>query len=87
MTSASFTAAPAPEDLDVDVDGILLDREDCLVVQNTISMPFLEGAPTNSSVKVMWPDPDRDWRFATSWLFPGDLWQADCDEVVREETP
>lgn len=87
MTTASFDAGPEAGDLDVHVEGILLDREDCLVVHNTISMPFLEGAPTNTSVKVMWPDPNRGWRFATSWLFPGDLWEADCDDIVREETP
>jgi hypothetical protein len=87
MSAASFDAAPVAEDLDVVVERILLDREDCLVVLNTISIPFLEGAPTNTSVKVMWPDADRSWRFATSWLYPGDRWQADCDDVVREETP
>jgi hypothetical protein len=87
MTAASFDVAPVAGDLDVVVETILLDREDCLVVLNTISMPFLAGAPTNTSVKVMWPDPDRGWRFATSWLYPGDRWQADCDDIVREETP
>ena len=87
MATANFASSPSRDVLHVEVDDILLDREDCLVVLNTITIPFLEGSPTNTSVKVMWPEEERGWRFATSWLDPGDLWRDDCDDLVREQTP
>jgi hypothetical protein len=35
----------------------------------------------------LWSDDRHGWRFATAWLYPGDLWQGDCDDLAREETP
>jgi hypothetical protein len=87
MDILEFDEAPTREVIEVDVDAILLDREDCLVAFSSASAPFLANDPTNSTVKVMWPDTSGHWRFASSWQHSGDLWQADCDEVEREVTP
>ena len=87
MSLLEFDEPPAREVIEVEIDTILLDREDCLVVLGTAFAPFLAGDPTNSTVKVLWPDVAGSWRFATSWQHPQDLWQADCDEVEREVTP
>ncbi|HEX5722987.1 MAG TPA: hypothetical protein VFZ06_09620, partial [Acidimicrobiia bacterium] len=69
------------------IQDILLDRDDCLVVHNTVSLPFLTSDSSSTGVDVLWPDATGGWRFATAWVHPNDLWMADCDEVVREETP
>jgi hypothetical protein len=87
MDNLSFVSAPSVEGLDVQVNEVLLDRNDCLVVHQTLTALTLEGSPSVETVEVMWPDPRYGWRFATSWAHPEDLWKADCDEVVREETP
>ena len=86
MDRLEFESAPDADVLGVLVEGILLDRSDCLVVQNTISVPFLVGDPVAPSVDVLWSH-EGTWRLATSWVHPNDLWLADCDEVEREETP
>lgn len=87
MENLTFESAPTREELDVRVSDVLLDRDDCLVVFQHLTANPLEGAPSIETVEVMWPDPRHGWRFATSWVHPNDLWQADCDEVVREVTP
>ena len=87
MDDLSFDGPPSSDGLALRVDQILLDRADCLVVENTISMPFLEGDPSDKGVDVLWLDDSGGWRFASAWVYPEDLWMADCDEVVREETP
>lgn len=87
MTSLEFVQAPSPENISITIDDVLLDRPDCLVVVNTVSVDFIRGTPSDTAVEVLWPDPNSMWRFATSWVHPDDLWQADCDEVVRETTP
>ena len=87
MESLQFDEEPSRDVLSVVVSGVLLDRTDCLVAENLISLPFLAGDPSNNGVNVLWHEEARGWRFATSWLYAGDLWQADCDEVVREVTP
>jgi hypothetical protein len=87
MDELTFDAEPSSEQLGVTIVDVLLDRPDCLVVQNTVSMPFLVTNPSDSGVNVLWPDERYGWRFATAWVYPGDLWKADCDDLVREETP
>lgn len=86
MDGLVFESPPTESGLTILVQDILLDRPDCLVVQNTVSVPFLAGDPVAPSVDVLWAH-ERGWRLATSWVHPNDLWLADCDEVVREETP
>jgi hypothetical protein len=87
MDNLTFLASPDAPSLNVQVLDILLDREDCLVAQSVTEAPFLTGSPSSESVQVLWPDPLRGWRFATSWVYAADLWQADCDDVARETTP
>ena len=87
MDTVVFTAAPAKSAMSVDTHQVLLDREDCLVAVSDIRATFIEGSPTSNQVNVLWSDPRYEWRFASAWRHASDLWQADCDEVVREETP
>jgi hypothetical protein len=87
MDQLDFDDEPSADALDLTITGILLDRDDCLVVENTVSLPFLQSDPTESGVEVLWPGASGDWRFASSWVHAKDLWLADCDEVIREETP
>jgi hypothetical protein len=87
MDTLEFQTPPSESALDVRVIEVLLDREDCLVAQSSTEAPFIQGSPSSQSVQVLWPDPARGWRFATSWVHPNDLWLADCDEIVRETTP
>ena len=87
MDRLEFDQEPRIDDLDLVVEDILLDRDDCLVVQNSVSLPFLASDPSSTGVDVLWPHDSRGWRFATAWVHPNDLWLADCDEVVREDTP
>jgi hypothetical protein len=83
-----FTAQPAPGDAEVVNMRILLDRPDCLVVDQTVeASEFREDAPTGQEVSVLWPDDRYGWRFATSWSHPEDRWIADCDDLERDVTP
>jgi hypothetical protein len=87
MDTLAFTEPPSRAGIHVEIDELLLDRADCLVPYGTTSSEFLSGKPSVTGLEVLWPDPRRDWRMATSWVFPQELWLADCDEVTREETP
>jgi hypothetical protein len=85
----TMTFLEVPELLAIEIDlNILLDRIDCLVVDQVVdSTAFRGGVGLFETVSVLWPDPARGWRFATAWQNPGDLWLPDCDQVVREKTP
>lgn len=86
MEIAGFDRAPTPEDIDIEVIEILLDRPDCLVVYDEIVVSgFNDGV--SAGVDVLWPDDRYGWRIATAWVNPNDLWQADCDDLEREPTP
>jgi hypothetical protein len=87
MDDLVFVMEPSIDSIDVSTHQVLLDRPDCLVGFSDISVTFLDGSPTSQQVNVLWWDEDREWRFAAAWRYPGDLWQADCDEIVRETTP
>jgi hypothetical protein len=87
MDILEFDEQPTADALDLMVETILLDRNDCLVVHNSVSLPFLAPDSTSTGVDVLWPDATRGWRFATAWVHANDLWLADCDEVAREVTP
>ena len=86
MDRLQFSAPPTRDGIAVEVAEVLLDREDCLVTYSTTEFSFISGENVAEGVDVLWPRAE-DWRFATAWVYPGDLWLADCDEVVREETP
>lgn len=87
MDRLQFDEAPTAAGIGLTVKDILLDRPDCLVVEDSISVLFLGNDPTESGVEVLWPHPQRGWRFATGWVYPRDRWLSDCDDMVREETP
>jgi hypothetical protein len=87
MEALDFIDAPDMSAVEVDTQDVLLDREDCLVAFSEITARFIQGSPTSTQVNVLWFDPRYGWRFASAWRHSSDLWQADCDEVVREITP
>ena len=86
MDTLQFSSPPSRSEIEVSVEEILLDRSDCLVPFGTTTAAFIQDG-TVEGLEVLWPDLRYGWRMATSWVFPDDLWQADCDEVVREATP
>ncbi|HKY46685.1 MAG TPA: hypothetical protein VJQ79_01765 [Acidimicrobiia bacterium] len=86
MNSMEFIAKPTIQTVLVDEVTILLDRPDCLVVENSIDMTAFRGINGDKTVRVLWPEDPYGFRFATAWLFPNDLWLDDCDNLARETT-
>ncbi|MFN2485272.1 MAG: hypothetical protein ABR609_01435 [Acidimicrobiia bacterium] len=87
MDDLVFENAPSSNAVGVSGTDILLDRSDCVVASYNIDFRGILAEPPADLVSVMWPDDRYGLRFATGWLYPDDLWLADCDEMVREETP
>ena len=88
MDPMEFTAAPTIEGVLIEDLSILLDRPDCLVVNQNIDVSAFRGPDiTIQNVSVLWLDNRYGFRFATDWVHPGDLWLQDCDNLVRETTP
>jgi hypothetical protein len=87
MTSLAFVAPPAKASILLRDLDVLLDRTDCLVVHYRMDARLFLAESESQFVSVMWPDDRYGLRFATAWQFPDDLWQMDCDDLVREETP
>jgi hypothetical protein len=87
MESMEFVAAPSLEEVKVFEVDVLLDRGDCLVVQNAVDLTGILGIVGDTTVNVLWPDPRYGWRFATDWSSASDRWLDDCDVVIRETTP
>jgi hypothetical protein len=87
METMEFVAAPTSEGVLIEELSILLDRPDCLVVENSIDMTAFRGLDGDTTVSVLWPDARFGFRFATGWQFANDLWLNDCDNLEREVTP
>jgi hypothetical protein len=87
MNTMTFIAAPTREDVLVGNVSILLDRPDCLVVQQYVDMSGFRGVIGEDTVRVLWPDVQRGFRFATAWQFSNDRWLDDCNDLARETTP
>jgi hypothetical protein len=86
MEFAEF-GEPTPEGVQVEVLEILLDRTDCLVVHDRVSVGGFTIEGSSEAVDILWPDERYGWRRATAWVNPSDLWLSDCDDLQREETP
>ncbi len=86
MNTLAFLNPPMPERISISQIQILLDRSDCLVAFYDVGFLEIIEEEGGQTVSVLWPS-NSLWRFASQWLYPNDLWQADCDEVVREVTP
>jgi hypothetical protein len=87
METMEFTDAPTPDRIDIGGLSILLDRTDCLVVEHFVDMSDFRGFVGDTTVRVLWPDGEGQFRFATAWQHANDLWLGDCDDLVREDTP
>ena len=86
MSTLTFIKPPSTGEVSISDLEILLDRPDCLVAFYYVDFSQIITEEPSQTVSVLWPV-DSTWRFASQWLFPNDLWQADCDDLVREETP
>ena len=88
MDTMTFIEPPTLEGVVIEDLALLLDRSDCLVVEQTLDLSSFRGAGSiGSTVSVLWPDSRRTFRFATDWRLPNDLWLQDCDTLMREDTP
>ena len=87
IDTMAFTAAPNRSHVLVEDVSILVDRPDCLVVENSVDMTAFRGVRGDTTVIVLWPDVRYGLRFATSWKFANDLWLNDCDNLIREASP
>jgi hypothetical protein len=87
METMEFASAPDPSGVVIVTADILLDRADCLVVYDALSVSFRDLVDVAPVVDVLWPDPRYGWRLATGWQYPNDLWLQDCDNLEREQTP
>ncbi len=87
----TFLQAPSHENLELIVDEILLDREDCAVVLATISaVGVLEGAtdPTKF-IWIYWPDAAGRLLQGAVWQdgTPQSQWIEECDLAIRGVSP
>jgi hypothetical protein len=87
MATMGFVAAPNRSDVLVEDMAVLLDRPDCLVVENSVDMTAFRDVRGGTTVTVLWSDARYGFRFATGWKFANDLWLNDCDNLIREVTP
>jgi hypothetical protein len=88
METMEFVAEPNPEEVKVISLDLLLDRNDCLVINQQLDFSAFRGEGIGSQlVTVFWPDTRYGWRIATHWQYPNDLWLQDCDNLEREQTP
>ena len=87
MGTMDFTQMPASNLIEIGGLSILLDRSDCLVVEHFLDMSDFRGFVGDTTVRVLWPDEDGQFRFATAWQHSNDLWLGDCDDLVRDVTP
>ncbi|HET9261339.1 MAG TPA: hypothetical protein VFP42_14565 [Acidimicrobiia bacterium] len=74
----SFSSAPTRNGIDLDLE-ILRSDSDCLVVYGTLDVGAFRGPDAESTTVQVLRNVDESWRFATSWIHPEDLWEADCD--------
>ncbi|HJR93345.1 MAG TPA: hypothetical protein VJ938_12950 [Acidimicrobiia bacterium] len=85
--SVEYESEPTPAGVVVSEVEILQDSEDCLVVYSTMDVSQFQGeGSTTSGVDVLWPH-DGEWRRATRWNSPSDLWEADCTADRSNELP
>ena len=85
-----FTARPSSDTLAYTVTGALLDRTDCIVIEDSLDVSdFLDVSGTTERLRVIWPWDDGGFRLGTIWDAgtPDFAWLDDCDVRVRGVTP
>lgn len=89
--SLRFIAPPTANRVGLQVDDVLLDREDCVVVLMTDRVDrFLDAATQSRTViGVFWPDGGGRLRMAGRWGAgtPESAWLGQCDHLVRDPVP
>ncbi len=75
---SEFTSEPKREGILLETEILRSDHE-CLVLWSTVDVSSFRGpSAIAESVQVL-RRTDDEWRFAFSWRFRNDLWEADCD--------
>ncbi len=76
-----FVAAPTPDGIDLQIE-ILRSDAMCLVTWGEIDVSEFRGpSSVAESVQVL-RRIDNTWKFAFSWRFREDLWEADCESEL-----
>jgi hypothetical protein len=73
-----FSSVPTADGLAFDELEILESSPDCLAVWSVTTPSFMSVAEPRSGVEVL-RFADDGWKFASSWRFKEDLWEADCE--------
>jgi hypothetical protein len=72
-----FVSEPTLAEIDLLEVDLLMSTSDCLAIWSVTESDFLEVEEARSGVEVLRYS-DGAWRFASSWKFRDDLWEADC---------
>lgn len=72
-----FVSEPGPQGVNFVELELLMATPDCLAVWSVTETDFLNVAESRSGVDVL-RYANKAWRFASSWKFRNDRWEADC---------
>lgn len=79
---SEFENAPAADQIEIDIE-ILRANEECLVTWGLLDITAFRGPDaTTRNVQVL-RHTDGEWKFATSWRNPEDLWETDCESELQ----
>ena len=73
-----FASPPTSDGISFDQIEILESSSECLAVWSVTTPDFIFVTEPRSGVEVL-RYTDDGWKFASSWRFKEDLWEADCE--------
>jgi hypothetical protein len=87
-----FTSSPTEDGLAIDLVGVLLDREDCVVADVDEETAFRDAEDgLTQFIFVLWPidESTLDWRIGSIWAAgtPESVWIDDCSVLDRDWRP
>ncbi|HXV72154.1 MAG TPA: hypothetical protein VEB69_12245 [Acidimicrobiia bacterium] len=77
-----FESPPSVDAIVVEVEILRSDRE-CLVTYGSLDVSAFRGPGSQTESVQVLRNMDGEWRFATSWVHPDDLWEADCESELQ----
>ena len=77
-----FESAPAADQIEIDIE-ILKADEECLVTWGLLDITAFRGPDAATRNVQVLRRADGQWKFATSWLNPEDLWETDCESELQ----
>lgn len=92
MDRTVFLQRPSEENYSIAVTEVLLDRVDCVVTLDTVTIQegVIEGvAGPSTTIKIWWPAEDGRFLYGAIWEqgTPRFQWIEECDIAVRGLTP